>query len=70
MFDRREPTFLEKIMLFKYKILTVKQITKTISIFEVEHPKICTILKFSYTGNVQYHKLNDDELQKFKIALQ
>ncbi len=69
MFDKREPTLFEKIVLFKYKILTVKQITNTISLFEVQHPKIFIILKFSYMGNVQYHKLSNDELQKLKIAL-
>ncbi len=69
MSDQRRPTFFEKIMLFNYKISRVRQITNTMSLFEVENSNICAILKTTDSGKMQYHKLNRDELQKLKDDL-
>lgn len=69
MSDQRKPTFFEKIMLFNYKISRVRQITNTMSLFEVENSNICAILKTSNSGKMQYHKLNRDGLQKLKDDL-
>ena len=54
-------SFIDQIFLWRHKVLEVSRIGKHLKVFEVESVNPRFILKFSYAGNTQYHKLNEEE---------
>lgn len=59
-----KPTLADKIFLVRQKITKISRISKHIRLFHVESGSSKFIVKFSYGGNTQYHKLTADEAQK------
>lgn len=58
------PTLLDRVVLWRHKVTRVSRISKHIRLFHVKTHSIKFILKFSYAGNVQNHKLTNEEAQK------
>ena len=50
-------------MLFFSRPKDVVRLNKTISVITSEDPDVLCILKFSYPGNTQYHKLSRGEAE-------
>lgn len=53
---------LDKLALIGSKVTSSKELSSTITAFRTSEPSQPAILKFSYSGNVQYHKLSSREL--------
>ena len=60
-----DPTWFDRIVLFRSKILQAFRIDKGAVIFICKSRINCIYLKFSYPGNVQYHRVNHDDLEVF-----
>ena len=56
--------FLDRLVLFRHTIEKTVLISKTLKVFHSDSKDVPVILKFSYAGNVQYHKLSKQEVRK------
>lgn len=54
-------TFIDRVFLWRHKVAKTSIISKHIKIFHLDGERTKFILKFSYAGNIQYHKLTADE---------
>lgn len=57
-------TIADKIFLFRQKIVKISSISSHIRVFHIASGNTRFIVKFSYSGNVQYHRLTSKEAQK------
>lgn len=53
-----ELSFIDSIFLFRHKITKSTRVSKTLKVFHTASAEVPFILKFSYPGNLQYHKLS------------
>ena len=53
---------LDRIVLFRHSVTETIQASQTLRIFHTASRDVPLILKFSYAGNVQYHRLDPAEL--------
>ncbi|MGB7240788.1 MAG: hypothetical protein WBC93_01715 [Sulfitobacter sp.] len=56
--------FLDRLVLFRHAIEKTVFVSKTLKVFHADSKDVPVILKFSYAGNVQYHKLTEQEVRK------
>ena len=56
--DVVELSFIDSIFLFRHKITKTTRVSKTLKVFHTASSKVPFVLKFSYAGNTQYHKLS------------
>ncbi len=54
-------SILDKLVLFRHEVVRVHEVSKTLRVFHTSSEETPIILKFSYAGNIQYHKLNGSE---------
>ncbi len=56
--DVVELGLIDSIFLFRHKIIKTTRVSKTLKVFHTASAKVPFVLKFSYPGNTQYHKLS------------
>lgn len=56
-------SLIDSLLLFRYVITKTTSISKNLKFFRTNSKKVPVILKFSYAGNVQYHKLSELEVR-------
>ncbi len=56
--------FLDRLLLVRHAIVKTVFISKTLKVFHADSKDVPVILKFSYAGNVQYHKLTEQEVRR------
>ena len=59
---------IDRLVTFRKKVVHTRRINDTCVCLVCENPR-CVYLKFSYAGNVQYHKILPYHLQDFIDAL-
>lgn len=68
-FENYKPSLLDRIALFRKSIRNCFRINSNTVLFICEKPKECIYLKFSYPGNIQYHKIEEKEIKLFADAI-
>ena len=61
--------FLDRLVLFRHEIEKTAFVSKTLKVFYTKSKDVPVILKFSYAGNVQYHKLTRIDVGKLSSEL-
>lgn len=67
---RVPPSVIDRIAMLKSGIKSAFQVSQQIMLFELLKGDKKIVLKFSYMGNVQYHKLSHDQAIEIKNALE
>ncbi len=62
-FDLVKLNIIDKIIFFRHEIAKITCVSKTLKMFFTKSEDVPVILKFSYAGNIQYHKLNKSEVR-------
>ncbi len=60
---------LDRILLVRNAIVKTVSVSKTLKVFHADSKEAPVILKFSYAGNVQYHKLSEQEVRALILEL-
>lgn len=60
---------LDRILLVRNAIVKTVSVSKTLKVFHADSKEAPVILKFSYAGNVQYHKLSEQEARALMLEL-
>ncbi len=60
---------LDRILLVRNAIVKTVSVSKTLKVFHSDSKEVPVILKFSYAGNVQYHKLSEREVRALILEL-
>lgn len=63
------PGLIDKIALLKSKIRKETRISGSFVVFETENEATPLVLKFSYSGNTQYHRLSSSEIEALRALL-
>lgn len=56
--------FVDRLVLYRHIITKIVFISKTLKVYHTNSKELPVILKFSYPGNVQYHKITQLDLEK------
>jgi hypothetical protein len=54
-------TLVDRVVLWRHKVTKISIISNHIKLFHIDGESVKFVLKFSYAGNVQFHKLTNDE---------
>lgn len=60
---------LDRILLIRNAIVKTVSVSKALKVFHSDSKETPVILKFSYAGNVQYHKLSEQEVRALILEL-
>lgn len=60
---------LDKLVLFRHSVYKATSVSKSLTVFYTKSKSAPVILKFSYLGNVQYHKLSQTEVLGLELEL-
>ncbi len=55
----------DKLFLFRKNIVSAYHVSSSCIIFYCAETEGCVYLKFSYSGNVQYHKISNADIESF-----
>ena len=61
--------FLDRLLLIRHTIEKSVSISKTLKVFHADSKDVPVILKFSYAGNVQFHRLTEQEVRRLIAEL-
>lgn len=62
-------SFLDRLFLWRHDIEKSVAVSKNQSVIHTKSSEIPVVLKFSYPGNVQYHKLTGSEVRMLSSEL-